>query len=273
VRITRDNTLLVDTVDFDMCHFENNQQSPESDGATYAAQFRMDNATSPATAIGGAQVTVKSGRWIVNGSEVNGTKLNRMWLIECGSLTLNDIRLNNYTYPHGAFRDDGVSMASVYQLANYAPYVSGSTPTGFYPVAGAALLFSLVATSRHTFEFEQKNIARYKNDATAAQLYRFDTLGTNRVRGFGGYTAFWDSAGAQGALWDEGSLLIGTGTKTSSAVALEVKSTTKALLLSRMTTTERDAIASPTAGLLIYNTTTNKLNVYTGGAWEAVTSV
>jgi hypothetical protein len=40
----------------------------------------------------------------------------------------------------------------------------------------------------------------------------------------------------------------------------------------KLTTTQRDALPSPQAGQLIYNTTTNKLNVYTT-AWEQVTSV
>jgi hypothetical protein len=38
-----------------------------------------------------------------------------------------------------------------------------------------------------------------------------------------------------------------------------------------MTATQRDAI-SAVAGLMIYNTDTNKLNFYNGSAWEAVTS-
>jgi len=38
-----------------------------------------------------------------------------------------------------------------------------------------------------------------------------------------------------------------------------------------MTTTQRNAISTPLAGIVIYNTSTNKLNVYTG-SWEAVTS-
>jgi len=38
------------------------------------------------------------------------------------------------------------------------------------------------------------------------------------------------------------------------------------------TTTERDNISGPVAGVMIYNTTTNKLNFYNGSAWEAVTS-
>lgn len=56
------------------------------------------------------------------------------------------------------------------------------------------------------------------------------------------------------------------------SAALEVKSTTKGLLLPRMTTTQRDAIGTPTAGLMIYNSTTNKINVRVAAAWEAVTS-
>jgi len=39
-----------------------------------------------------------------------------------------------------------------------------------------------------------------------------------------------------------------------------------------LTTTQRDAIASPKAGMTIFNSSTSKLNFYTGSAWEAVTS-
>lgn len=42
--------------------------------------------------------------------------------------------------------------------------------------------------------------------------------------------------------------------------------------LPQYTTTARNAIASPVEGMLIYNTTTHKLNVRVAAAWEAVTS-
>lgn len=58
---------------------------------------------------------------------------------------------------------------------------------------------------------------------------------------------------------------------TGSPSILELQSTTRGFLLPRMTTTQRNAITSPVAGLVIYNTTTNKINVYTT-AWEQVTS-
>ena len=64
---------------------------------------------------------------------------------------------------------------------------------------------------------------------------------------------------------------VGTSSPATSAI-LDITSTTKALLLPRLTTTQQNAVASPTAGLLIFNTTLSKLSVYTGAAWETVTS-
>ena len=66
---------------------------------------------------------------------------------------------------------------------------------------------------------------------------------------------------------------VGIGTTSPSTKSvLDLTSTTKGFLPPRMTTAQRDAITSVPAGLMIYNTTTNKLNVYTT-AWEAVTSL
>lgn len=68
---------------------------------------------------------------------------------------------------------------------------------------------------------------------------------------------------------------VGLGTfNPDSSALLDLTSTTKGLLLPRMTTTERNAIPVSAArkGLVIMNTTTNKINVYNGSAWEAVTS-
>jgi hypothetical protein len=73
------------------------------------------------------------------------------------------------------------------------------------------------------------------------------------------------------AVTNDGKLGIGTITPDASAI-LECQTTTQGVLFPRMTETERDAIVSPTAGLVIYNTTTNKLNLRVAAAWEAITS-
>ena len=62
------------------------------------------------------------------------------------------------------------------------------------------------------------------------------------------------------------------GTVTPSAKAvLTLTSTTKGFLPPRLTETQRDAISTPPAGLIIYNTTDSKLNLYTS-SWEEISS-
>jgi len=65
----------------------------------------------------------------------------------------------------------------------------------------------------------------------------------------------------------------GIGTLSPNASSLlEIKSTTKGVLISRMTKAQRDAIASPATGLLIFQTnSTPGFYYYTGSAWKAVT--
>lgn len=60
--------------------------------------------------------------------------------------------------------------------------------------------------------------------------------------------------------------LVNTASPSSSAV-IDIASTTKGVLLPRMTTTERDAITA-VEGLEIYNMTTHKKQVYDGTTWQ-----
>lgn len=58
----------------------------------------------------------------------------------------------------------------------------------------------------------------------------------------------------------------------NASAKLQIDSTTRGFLPPRMTTTQKNAIATPSAGLIIYDSTLAKLCVYTT-AWETVTSV
>ena len=95
---------------------------------------------------------------------------------------------------------------------------------------------------------------------TTATGFNIDITGSSAGNDF---TVDTDKLVVEG---DTGNVGIGTVTPDASAL-LDVSSTTKGFLPPRMTTTQRDAVASPAEGLTVFNTTTDKLNVFAGGAW------
>jgi hypothetical protein len=62
---------------------------------------------------------------------------------------------------------------------------------------------------------------------------------------------------------------VGTNTPHSSAL-LDVTSTTKGMLVPRMTTAQRTSIASPAIGLLVFDTDLAQFSFYNGTAWTAI---
>ncbi len=63
-----------------------------------------------------------------------------------------------------------------------------------------------------------------------------------------------------------GNYTFGSLTEVTSAI-VNVDSTTKGFLPPRMTTTQKNAIASPATGLQIYDTTLNRPCFYDGTTW------
>ncbi len=92
------------------------------------------------------------------------------------------------------------------------------------------------------------------------------TLGTAA-----GNTPYWD-----GSQWvvnnsniHNNGAGVGIGTISPNASAkFEIASSTQGFLPPRMTTVQRNAIAAPAIGLVIFNTTTNCLNFFMGSGWN-----
>lgn len=73
-----------------------------------------------------------------------------------------------------------------------------------------------------------------------------------------------------------GSIRVGIGqgiVAADNSSVLELQSTTMGFLPPRMTTAQKNAIGTPAAGLMVYDTTLNKLCVRTVATWETITSV
>ncbi|MCB9336650.1 MAG: hypothetical protein H6577_00820 [Lewinellaceae bacterium] len=108
----------------------------------------------------------------------------------------------------------------------------------------------------------------------AAPLAKFHVNGTSRFDGTINTNNQWISGdgGAEGISIDgTGSVGIGTNPPDQSA-QLDIESTDKGMLVPRLTTAQRTAIASPATGLLVYDTDADAFHFYDGSAWQPILS-
>ena len=155
--------------------------------------------------------------------------------------------------------------------------ITGSGTSGFIPILTGAT-----------------TIANSKINAASSTIYNVNPTAGQYAWSFGGSTTTGQSYGAvitggtnssdmgfkvmnaaatvnYFVVRGDGHVGIGTNVPATSAL-LDVTSTTKGFLPPRMTTLQKNAIASPQAGLVIYDTTLNKLCVRVAAAWQTVTS-
>ena len=71
----------------------------------------------------------------------------------------------------------------------------------------------------------------------------------------------------------DGNNNVGIGAAANASAILDVQSTTKGFRLPNMTTAQKNAIATPAAGLMVFDTTLAKACVYSGAAWQTITSI
>jgi hypothetical protein len=138
----------------------------------------------------------------------------------------------------------------------------------------------LGTTTNHPLEFVTNNTLRAHwaadgklvfgnttgNYATV-EVYNNDAAGFRVCGDTEAYAIFVDNATGRVSI---GKALAGM----TANVKLDIGSTTMASRpWPQMTTTQRDNISGPAEGMVVYNTTTHKVNIRGASAWEAVTSV
>ncbi|WP_334146227.1 tail fiber domain-containing protein [Hyphomicrobium sp.] len=149
--------------------------------------------------------------------------------------------------------------------------IGTATPPSRLTVHGGGLALS-AAEGDVTLSFRPEDqSAAYSNTADERRL---DFMQTGMNGGVFGYKLAWRNADGSARLdalsfHKDGGIGIGVTSPNPSAL-LTLNSTTRGFLPPRMTEADRDAIASPATGLVVYNTDSDALNYYDGDSWEAV---
>jgi hypothetical protein len=174
--------------------------------------------------------------------------------------TGNLLLQNGGTFTDAGFRLDVNGTARVSGTTTITPAtLTGSTATSALDISqtwnttGTPIAFKLNIT-----DTASNSVSELMNLQVGAVM-RFRVLKTGYFEHSGG-----------GVI--NGQLGIGTYGPNASAM-LDITSTTRGFLPPRMTTTQKNAIASPAVGLVVYDTTLNKLCVRGASAWETITSV
>ncbi|WP_249696417.1 hypothetical protein [Stappia sp. WLB 29] len=156
---------------------------------------------------------------------------------------------------------DYTDVLSVSRSTGFATFAAGLSVGGFLGVGVApSAALHVGGSGRIRNDFLANAVTSVVFHDSVGQLWRND-----QIRYSAGGPIFHSSAGEAMRVTATG---VGIGTSSpNAAAALDITSTARGFLPPRMTTAQRDAIGSPPNGLVLYNSSTNKLQVRAGGAW------
>jgi hypothetical protein len=264
--------------------------TPDQIGGVVSGNVVIDaNATSQDAAAGAAILVDGDSRFILVGSNaVVGSLHTYPVFINGGNAEASTIVVGPGAYQNGTlggvvFNGSPVNSGGV--------TMSGSTLQSF----AAGLLRAQLGAGAfdvfgHTTENQAVNIGRQRTGDGLSEVALFpDNSGSGRfvMRAYAGAAGARELRASTGAMQfvvqseNEMTFLtnniermrvtgggrVGIGGFPAASAALDVTSTTGGLRLPNMTTTQRDAIASPANGLLIYNTTIPAVQARVNNAW------
>jgi len=239
----------------------------QNSSATQLLQVRDDGALvvgTKASGLGLIQITTHptNGSKVVMANEYGGSIITQLSTDSLyfggqyiGGLTATGYLLLSAPYIAGNTISAASTGASFnFQVASNLYGGSASTPARGFLINGGLTLQS--AGFVNAFELSPNFNFDSSNNRIVKGIYYNPTITTPNT-----------NDKHYGIQTTSGGVYINT-TTPNDAAALQVDSTTQGVLFPRMTTTQKNAIASPVGGLVVYDTTTNKLCCYNGTTWN-----
>jgi hypothetical protein len=187
----------------------------------------------------------------VNGSGIDGLFAIRIKNTNATGQQTAEFRVENNLGSSGRMFILGSSFVTYKTLSandlGFYKATSGNISILNDVASGRILLTAGASSSAHQIIFANGNIGI---GTTTDAGYRLDVNGTARIVN-----------------------KLSVGTPSAASALMEITSTTLGFLPPRMTNAQKLAISSPAAGLIVYDTTLNKLCVRTASSWETITSI
>ena len=180
----------------------------------------------------------------------------------------------------GVFNNTGKASAQISiegstssgKIFFFATNTNGATPLEAMRINGTGNVL-INTTTDAGFKLDVNGTARVTGNIQADSYIKFASCW---LRGASGAFLLYDS-GLNLKIWMDvaagtsyfntgGNYVFGSASANASA-QLQIESTTKGFLPPRMTTTQKNAIATPATGLMVYDTTLNVITYYNGTTW------
>jgi len=180
--------------------------------------------------------------------------------------------------------------------------IGTASPATTLQIAGTTTTQNILAQTGATYDIGV-SATRFRDGWFSRNVNCGSIWANNLALATTNLTLYNSSVAVIGTLFGTGNLLLSTGTQTDAGFKLDVNgtlrvssnsflaatyvnvvtaqtsailqadSTSRGFLPPRMTTTQKNAIASPATGLVVYDTTLGKLCVRGAAAWETITSL
>jgi len=155
-----------------------------------------------------------------------------------------------------------------YDSSNYGSITSSAAGLITLDAAGSTAKFTFskpvgIATSSF-YASAKLAVGGVINQAFAS---RNITFGDGYIQWSSGNYSLWNATEEVLTISSNGGIGVNNNSPSASVI-LDLNSTTKALLVPRMTNTQRDAIATKLAGMIIFSTTDGKHQGYDGTTWN-----
>jgi hypothetical protein len=226
---------------------------------TASGNFRLNGATDTATT-----GTDEKWRMVLNFAPTSGTRQhNGIYLTQ----TINQTGGAN-----------GVTRGLLIEptLTAAADYRAIETTVGKVCLNTTSGNTMIGTTTDAGFKLDVNGTARIQNDLTITDTFKIvsSTNANTKVT----FASNLSLQGQGGILLQGGHFITLNGvvfgaTSVNASAVLQADSTNRGFLPPRMTTTQKNAIASPASGLVVYDTTLGKLCVRGAAAWETITSL